>query len=173
MLITIYGLCVLTGARERSLKGSPLYRYLALHITLMLAPLKSIQGERKRRMCRSQNMLFGWSNDGTSPCAKWLDSHWKHKQESIKTSTLWHFYVRNPFAIDRSPINQQRCKLFFLSVSPFVLFLNLLQHTKKKTRHIKTSKTATKKKELQSLSNDVNSETGRAKSSFLNNKLKD
>lgn len=133
MLITIYGLCVLTGARERSLKGSQLYRYLALHITLMLAPLKSIQGERKRRMCRSQNMLFGWSNDGTSPCAKWLDSHWKHKQESIKTSTLWHFYVRNPFAIDRSPINQQRCKLFFsLSVSPFVLFLNLLQHTKKK-----------------------------------------
>lgn len=27
--------------------------------------------------------------------------------KSIKTSTLWHFYVRNPFAIDRSPINQR------------------------------------------------------------------
>lgn len=32
--------------------------------------------------------------------------------KSINPSTLWHFYARNPFAIDRSPINQRALWIF-------------------------------------------------------------
>lgn len=120
---------------------------VSTHIKRLCSWFKATLGSRQSRGF--------WVVDVLLKPHKWLISRASINMahiKSIKTSTLWHFSVRNPFAIDRSPINQQTRSFFsFPFGSP--LFLNLLQHTKKKASRVKSGDA---NKKLQSLSNDEN-----------------
>lgn len=86
---------------------------VSTHIKRLCSWFKATLGSRQSRGF--------WVVDVLLKPHKWLISRASINMahiKSIKTSTLWHFSVRNPFAIDRSPINQQTRSFFspFLSV---------------------------------------------------------
>lgn len=141
---------VLWQAGLRSLKGS--------HCVSYPCHCRTIWRTFEERLCnlygqgeRCQKTLFGWS----SMCQprKWFASRRSIRPtliKSIKTSTLWHSSVRNPFAIDRSPVNQR-----FVAFSTSLLCsFNISISTQKK--HISTQKvaaTSTRDKKVSSLNN--------------------
>lgn len=102
MLITIYGLCVLTGACARSLEG-----LRCISGPCWACKLHAFQGDQ--HVPRSQNLLLG----GRRPPIK--RSKWLISRETIslalikkhKPVNLMTFLCYKSIAIDRSPINQR------------------------------------------------------------------